>query len=160
MPISLVQTEVALGACRDHLQATNAFGTPIEAYLTRHLVVLLCAEVESSVRQLIHGKVGNESSAPIAALVGQIGGNIVRNARHSEIKKVLGYLGPAYAAHYDELVQSSIGDDGIARLGNAVVSRNNVAHQSQPTVTFAEIESAHAAAEEVIRAVREAIDDG
>ncbi|MDA1062580.1 MAG: hypothetical protein O2895_06710 [Chloroflexi bacterium] len=156
---SLILTETALQECQTHLEDTNSLGTAIEAYLTRHVVVLLCAEIESSVRGLVHAKADRESSEPIAALVRQIGRNIVRSAKHSEIKDILGYLGPQYATRYDELVRSSIGEAGIARLGNAVAIRDSVAHRSPPPVTFGELRTTHEAAEEVVAAVRTALDE-
>lgn len=155
---ALIQTETALDECRVHLEHTNAFGTAIEAYLTRHLLVLLCSEVESHVRELIHDKADHESTEAISSLVRQIGRNLVRNAKHSEIKEVLGYLGKPYAERYDELVRSAISEADMARLGNAVESRNKVAHRAPPLVTFNEVVSAHQAAEKVVEAARTAVD--
>ena len=157
MARSLVRTASALADCDDHLKATGSFGTPIENFLTSHLVMLLCAEVESTVRALIHEYVLAHSEPSVAELVKNVGANLVRNALHSEIRKVLGYLGSEYADQYNDLVRASAGERGITHLGNVVTNRNSIAHNVPPQLTFADVVAAQSAAEQVVQAVRQVL---
>ena len=106
---------------------------------------------------MIHEFVVGHSEPSVAELVGNIGANIVRNAKHSEIRKVLGYLGPEYADEYDKLVRASAGERGITHLGNVVTNRNSIAHNVPPQLTFADVVAAQSAAEQIVDAVRQVL---
>jgi len=49
----LVRIDQAIEACQAHLEKSGAIGTEIEAYLTRYLLVLICAAIEEEIESLI-----------------------------------------------------------------------------------------------------------
>ena len=46
MPGYLVRTQAVFEACQKHLQGTEAAGSPVESYLTEHILVVLCGDIQ------------------------------------------------------------------------------------------------------------------
>lgn len=157
MELLLPETDTALTHCRAHLNRDPRPDLAIEAYLTRHITGLMCAEVESVIQQLIVERVALGCDEAAARLVSSVRANLIRNAKFSEIGDKLALLGDDVKRIYAESVQRSIGEEGIARLGTAVAKRDLVAHSKPPDITFDELVEAYEAASAVVAAVKHAI---
>lgn len=155
----LPRTETALEECRAHLEISSSYGTPIESYLTNHIAVLLCSELETTVRELVHEHAFVLSEDPVADFVRKFTKNIVRNAKHSEIKDVVGGFGTEYKEAYDLHVRLSIGDGGILRIANTVSHRDDVAHRIPQQLSFVDVDMAYQAAEKIVEAVATTLAD-
>jgi len=136
---------------------TETFNTSIEFYLTRGILVMLCAEIESTVTKLILDRVASSSDPEIGAFAQSVGPGFVRNAKTGEIGRILARFGEDCHARYDAALKATIEDAGIARIGNVVFTRGQFAHSEPPAVTFREAEDAHLDAVKMIDAVATAL---
>jgi len=159
MSVAMPQTETALGDCRDFLSVVRAAvplldPAPIEAYLARHIVVLLCNEVESLIASYLNEMVDAAGCTPPVANLLKSVKRPVRSIRNDDIAEMLGALGLNYKATFKAEVQQLIGDAGSSRMGSAAVARDDAAHRSPPAVTLAELELTTQAALGSLQAVR------
>ena len=74
----------------------------------------------------------------------------VCNAKYREITSVIKRFGSDYEERLKESVTSEVGERGISQLGLAVWNRNAIAHKSPPNITFHELETTYAVAEDVV----------
>ena len=127
----------------------------MESYLTRYLAVVICAEVEETVADLIVAHITRSADQQVASFLSNVKRrtNYVANAKYSEIRKILSYFDPSYGDEFADLVRSSVDDKGLQALANLVGLRNEVAHGSPPPVTFDEAELALDTAASVVAAV-------
>ena len=52
----LARIDRTLEKCEEHLSETDAFGTEIESLLTQSVLVIMCAEFERKIEELIRDK--------------------------------------------------------------------------------------------------------
>lgn len=156
--MSLPRTELALEECHKHLKKTKTFNTAIEAYITRGLIVLLCAEIEASVTDLVIRRVEASDDPEVRQFAKSISKGFVRNAKPGEIGDVVGRFGEHCRRRYQQTLDAFIGDAGRARIGNLVANRDRFAHGEPPNVTFRELqEETFEDAVGLLRAVEEAL---
>jgi hypothetical protein len=154
---------VALGDCNAHLDAVRGVSgaidtSAVEAYLARHVVVLLCAEVERALNEYFDERIDASGCDDVSKrLLKSIKRGVTRSAKHADISDTIARLGPEFREKYESLVRNAIGDEGIARIGNAVGHRDKASHSTPPAVTLSELELAAGAADALLRSVREAI---
>jgi hypothetical protein len=153
----LPRTELALEECRKHLTETGSFNTPIEAYITRGLIVLLCAEIEASVTDLIVRRVEASDDAEVRQFAKSISKGFVRNAKPAEVGDVVGRFGEHCKQRYQQSLDASIGDGGRMRIGDLVANRDRFAHGEPPDVTFRELQEAFNDALGLLEAVEKAL---
>ena len=149
----LPETEYGLSVCRSHLDTYSDTDPSIASFLTRYLVVRMCAEIEQAIDKMLRVKIQNEASAPVANFAFGTRKSLVNNARFAEIGKLLELFGVDYKEQYEEHVRSSVEEGDIERLGNAVAARDATGHRAVPDLTFAELERAYIVAEKVVEAV-------
>ena len=128
----------------------------ISAYLTRYINVLMCAEIESTVTDIVRERIERGSDKQVSNFLKSMRRNAVRNATYSEIADKVGLFGTDYKRQIRNDVMARVGDEGIERLGIAVRKRDDTTHhaRAQPDITFSELEAAYKAAEEVVESVK------
>ena len=155
--ILLPQTELALEQSRPIVNNPDT-DPAIVAYLTRYINVLMCAEIESVVTVMVRERIerGIENDVAVVNYLQSINRSAVRNAKYREIANTLGLFGADYKTRFQTDVNARIGESGIERLGFAVGKRDATTHDAmaQPDITFAELEDAYKAAEEVVDTVK------
>lgn len=148
-------TDTAISDCRQHISQYPNIDPAIPAYLTRHLNGLMCAEIERVVTRLIRERLGKGcSDAATSSFLQSLGRSSVRNATISEIRNTIKLLGSQYQEKFNSLLEQTVGQDGIEKLGIAVGKRNENAHENPPDITFGELEEAFSVANKVVEAVR------
>ena len=83
-----------------------------------------------------------------------LGRSSVRNAKISEIRDTISLLGNDYRDTFNNLIDQSVGQADIEKLGIAVGKRNENAHENPPNITIVELEEAFSIALEVVEAVK------
>ena len=78
----------------------------------------------------------------------------VRNATISEIRNTIRLLGNDYRDKFNNLIDQSVGQEGIDKLGMAVRNRNENAHENPPNITIRELDEAFSIAIKVVEAVK------
>ena len=150
-------TDTALKDCRAHIGSTPDIDLSIVGYLTRHVAVLMCAEVESVITKLIENRIDLGCDDAASNLVKSVRGGLVRNAKFNEIGNRLSLLGDDTRKAFEEMVEASAGEEGVARLGMTVRSRDEAAHMSPPNITFDELDAAYEAAAQIVEAAAAAL---
>ncbi len=114
----LPRIETALADCLEHLEAIRECDpvidtAAVEAYLARHLVVLLCAEVEASINSAIIERVdGAVDDVEVANLVKSVRKGVVRSARHRDICEALEKFSGECKERYSAAVLEAVGEGG------------------------------------------------
>ena len=155
MTLQLPLTNAAITDCRDHVNQHPDTDPVISVYLTRHVNGLMCAEIEWVVTRLIRERLeAGCSDNATSNFLKTMRRSVVRNATFAEIRDTLALLGRTYGAKFSELVEQTVAEEGIERLGMAVGKRNQNAHESPPDITFRELEETFRAAIQVVDAVK------
>lgn len=142
----LPRTDTALEDCRRHLEACPDIDPAVLSYLVRHLAVTLCAEMEHSLSKILVQRVEAGCDEGPANLIKSVRKNLLRSARPSEIKDIVRYFGESSLARYEDEIRTSVGDEGLSRLGTLVSHRDATAHTEPLDMTFREFELAYQAA--------------
>ena len=155
MTLLLPLTDTAIEDCRDHVNHHPDTDPAISAYLTRHVNGLMCAEIERIVTRLIRERleIGCSDEAT-STFLKSMSRSTIRNAEISEIRDTLTLFGSEYKVKFNNLVDQTIGEEGIAKLGIAVGKRNADAHENPPDITFRELEEVFSVATKVVDAIR------
>ena len=160
MTLQLPLTDAAIRDCRDHVNQYPDIDPAITAYLTRYVNGLMCSEIESVVTRLIRERLeAGCSDEATANFLKTMRRGIVRNATFAEIRDTLALLGSTYRSKFGELVDQTVKEDGIEKLGMAVGKRNQNAHEAPPDITFRELEEAFSIATTMVDAVRVTLEE-
>ena len=156
MPSLLPRTELALSDYREHIDNHPDTDQVILDCLVRYILILMCAEIEQVVTDLIRRRLAKGSDdAAIASYIQKITErNVIRNAKFREISNKVGFFGSDYQEKFIGLVSNSTKEGDIDRLGLAVGKRDQVAHKRPPSITFQELDVAYTVAKQVVEAVR------
>ena len=161
MTILLPLTDTAIEDYRLHVEQHPNTDREILAYLTRHINGLLCMEIEQVVTRLIRDRLEiGCSDAATSNYLKSLGRSSIRNATIREMRNALALFGADYKEKFDNLVDQTIGEVGIEKMGTAVGKRNQDAHDNPPDITFRELEEAFRAATGVVDAVRLTLEGG
>ena len=158
----LPRTAVTLEDCKAHIATIRSTGTidtsAVEAYLARHVVLVLCAEIEQSITDLVYQRVDRGGCDPVVAnLMRARKKGMVRSANHDEIASTLGQLDISIRDSYKSTVLDAVGEAGVVRLGNAVTARDSVSHASPPSITLNDVEAAYQVGLVVVDAATQAL---
>ena len=155
MDVLLPLTETAIKDCKNHINQHPDIDPAIFAYLARHVNGLMCTEIERVVTRLIRDRlaIGCSDNAT-SNFLKSLGRSSVRNATISEIRNTIRLLGNDYMDTFINLVDQSVGQEGIEKLGIAVGKRNENAHENPPNITILELEEVFSIATKVVEAVK------
>jgi hypothetical protein len=150
----LLQTEVALTECELHLNNTSAIGTPIESYLTEHLLVLFAREVQQSIYSIVDQSAAEISHNGVKRFVSEACKKIVRGIKKDQLTALVKMYGDALKkTEFDR----ALNDRETTLYGNVVQERNDVAHMQGATVTFREIKEGIKLARRLLDALEKAL---
>ena len=159
MAISLPRTELALAECRGFLDAVAAAvpeldSSTVAAYLAWHISVVLCGEVEASITACFDEMIDRAKADPVVTKLAKTRKGVTRSAKYGDIGAALDLVAHDARVRFESEVMATVGEPGVARLGNVVGVRDKTAHDVPPAITFHELEEATDIAKQVIAAVR------
>ena len=155
MDILLPLTETAIKDCQDHMNKYPDTDPAIFAYLARHVNGLMCMEIERVVTRLIRDRLAlGCSDIATSNFLKSMGRSSVRNATISEIRNTIRLLGNDYRDTFNILVDQSVEQADIEKLGRAVGKRNENAHEDPPNITFRDLQEVFPIAVKVVEAVK------
>lgn len=153
MSTIFLRTKTAYSECDQHLSSTNSQDTPIESYLTQHVLVLLCAEMQIEMYKIVEEKARTIENANIEAYINTSVRRILRSVRKDEIATLVGMFGTICK----ETLNANIDDVEVTRYNNAVKDRHGIAHNVGTDVSFEETAVAIISAEKLLQAVKIAL---
>lgn len=153
MESRLLRTQLSVDSCRTHLEESEAWGSEVESYLTQHILVILCAEVQQEFYSILESRANESQDTELKNFALMTGKRVLRSIVKSEVTGFVGYFG----SEAKEYLNQNVNDREITLYNNAVSNRNDVAHSSGSNITFREIDEILIAARNFIRVVEQAI---
>ena len=153
MCAALVRTRTAIESCEAHLVNTCSGGTDIESYLTQHILVLFCAEMQNEIYKILEERSTKSGDPDISVYVPASGKRILRSVAKVDIAKFFGMFGE----NVKTKINSVLDDAKITVYSNAVDNRHDVAHKHGVNVTFSELKNAVDAGDSLLAAIRAAL---
>lgn len=154
--MKLARVDRAIKICSEHLNSSGAAGTEIEAYLTRYLLILICASFEEKIKSLVNERASRSTDPGLKSYVQSTVGRVFRSLRTGEIAGLLNCFGTGYKERF----RQEINDKGqaVAFFDNIVNNRNDTAYSNGSSVTFADLVSFYDEGHLVLDAVESALD--
>lgn len=149
----LLKTQLAFENCRNHLDETNTWSTEIESYLTQHILVIMCADIQQEIYRVVEKRADMTDDSALKVFTVAACKKILRSIGKSDLAGFVGHFGVKAKTHLNEKVDDSL----VTIYNNAVSNRHDVAHSSGTNITFRELETAIRAARSLIEVVSEAI---
>jgi hypothetical protein len=132
----LLRTKAALEECKAHLACTNSWNSSVESYLTQHILVILCAEIQQSIYLILELRLAGAEDAELKNFAITTGKKCLRSVGKAEISGFLGFFSTS-AKNY---LNDNIDDVTVSLYNNAIASRHDVAHSVGTKITFSELE--------------------
>lgn len=147
----------AINECKKHLQQKEAFGTEIEAFLTRYLLILISSSFEEELEKIFIERVNISRDT---FLIEYFRGEIPNKLKSVGISKLSQFVS-RFGNKYSEKFKSEISGTREATLyGNLIRNRHLVAHETQePTMTFNEVVNAYQESKVIIDKIKKIIND-
>jgi hypothetical protein len=134
--MKLVAIDQAIESCNNHLTQCKAKGTEIEAYLTRYLLIFICANFEEEIEKIVINKVKKICDDSLISYVESSLSQIFRSIKTGEISGLLNRFGSQYK---DKFQTMASGSQEETYFNNIVINRHMTAHSSGPNITFDEL---------------------
>jgi hypothetical protein len=151
----LIRIDQAIEACQAHLENSGATGTEIEAYLTRYLLVLICATFEEEIESLIIERAARSGDPGLESFVRSAVGLIFRSLKTSEIVGFLGRFGIDCKDRFRQ--ELSTNERAETFFNNIVTNRHDTAHSAGSNVSFSELVRFYSEGHVVLDAVKAAL---
>lgn len=149
----LLKTQLAFDNCKIHLDESNAWNTEIESYLTQHVLVIMCADVQQEIYKVVEKRVELADDSALKSFAVAACKRVLRSIGKSEVAGFVGQFGVDAKNYLNEQIDDAI----VTVYNNAVANRHDVAHSGGSNITFRELESAIEAAKTLINVVSESI---
>lgn len=132
----MLRTQAALAECKCHLARTDAWNSEIESYLTQHVLVVLCAEVQQSIYGFLEARLDESEDPELKNFAIATGKRCLRSVGKNEISGFLGF----FSASAKKYLNDNVAEETVSLYNNAIASRHDVAHSSGTKITFQELE--------------------
>lgn len=129
--------EQTLERCEEHLSSASAFGTEIESLLTQSLLVLMCAEFERAIENLVQEKCLSIMDDSIREFVKSCVSAVFRSVKSSEMAGLLNRFGPMYKEAFKQKANDN--QMAVTFYNKIVTNRHGVAHSEGTNATFPEV---------------------
>jgi hypothetical protein len=141
--------------CKKHLLQFDAFGTEIEAYLTRYLLVLISSCFEEELEKIFIER-ANSTNDPF--VIQYFTSEIPQKLKSVGITKLSEFIAK-FGNKYKEKFKEEISMTREATLyGNLIKNRHLVAHETQaPAMTFTEVVSSYEESNIIIDKIKQII---
>jgi hypothetical protein len=150
----LIRTSAIIEDCEAIVSSPELMGSPIESYLVQHALVVLCAEIQEEIYEIVRVRAAQADDQQLANFVSNVAQKVLRSVGKSELAGFVGHFGQGEKAKFNQLVH----DAEVTKYNNAVNSRHDVAHRSGAQVTFSELKDAVSAASNILHALASSIE--
>ena len=132
----IVRLDETLEKCHEHLSITSTYGTEIESLMTYSVLVLMCAEFEKTIEDILREKCASVADPSISAFFQSCVTAVFRSVGSSELAGLLNRFGPVYKASFTRSANEN--PIPVTFYNNIVVNRHRVAHSTGTNATFME----------------------
>ncbi|TKJ73660.1 hypothetical protein PspCFBP13508_05950 [Pseudomonas sp. CFBP13508] len=149
----LLRTKAALDECEAHLSATDSWNSEIESYLTQHVLIVLCADIQQSIYQILESRLDGAGDIELKNFAIATGKRCLRSVGKNEVSGFLGF----FSTEAKNYLNTHIADETVSLYSNAINSRHDVAHSVGTKITFMELQKVLEASVEFLCVVKDAI---
>lgn len=132
----LTKIDNAISICEQHLVSTNSARTEIESYLTRYLLILICATFEEEIEKILLKRSERISDNHIKSFFQHCIDKTFRSIKSSEIAGMLGRFGSDYKENFQRRANGTIEE---TFYNNIVINRHSTAHSGGASITFSDL---------------------
>lgn len=134
--MKLIKIDNAITICDNHLKSTNSQQTEVESFLTRYLLVLICATFEEEIENILLKRSDSLSDIHVKSFFKHCIDKTFRSIKSSEIAGILGKFGDDYKEAFNNKANGTIEE---TFYNNIVVNRHSTAHSTGATITFSDL---------------------
>ena len=147
------KVEHAIDECAEHLKTTDSYGTEIEAYLTRYLIILTSAYFEELLEDAFIARAKKTNDNFIISYFENDIPNKLKSVGISKLSEFIKKFGEPYVARFYDQITKALSKE-VTSYGNIIKSRHLVAHETTaPQMTFREFVCAYHDSQKVINTI-------
>jgi hypothetical protein len=150
--MKLASIDRAIELCEEHLDRTHTRGTEIEAFLTRHLLIFICATFEEEIESIVLRRLGGSNDQHIESFAKSALDAVFRSMKTSEIAGLLNRFSPNYKERFQTRVN---GTRAETYFNNIVLGRHSTAHSLGANVTLRELAGFYEEGHTILDAIQE-----
>jgi hypothetical protein len=144
--------------CKAVLSNPKSSGSSIESYLVQYALIVLCAEIEEKVTDIVKNRAFLTCDESLANFVSTISRRVLRSVKKNELAGFVGYFGKKEQGKFNDFFMDDTGQKRVQSYDNAINARHSIAHGgSGVQVTFSELESAISVAQHILQAFEQSI---
>lgn len=149
-----LKTQLLIDTCEMHLTESCCKGTEIEYYLTQHILIVFCAEMQNEIYSAVEKKGKVTNRCEIESFLKAASSKILRSVQKTDISQFIGFFGQEVKDKFN----AEINDKSSTIYNNAVKKRHDVAHKQGSQISFQELKEAVRAGAEILNAVYLSLD--
>lgn len=152
------KVEHTIQECEEHLRLTNSFGTEIEAYLTRYLLVLISASFEESLETAFIERAKKANDDYVIQYFKNEMPQKLKSVGISKLSEFIRKFGVSLKEKFDNDINSGMARE-VTAYGNLIKNRHLVAHETQePSMTFHDVKDAYIESVKIINKIKEILE--
>ncbi len=136
--MKLSRIDNAILTCEQHLIQTNSHQTEIESFLTKYLLILICATFEEEIEKILLSRSDRINDNHIKSFFQHCIDKTFRSIKSSEIAGILGKFGNDYKEAFQNKANGTVEE---TFYNNIVINRHSTAHTSGALITFNDLVS-------------------
>ncbi len=149
----LAKTQDALA--HTALSVAVASDPMLKQLLTQHLVVLVVAEAEDALEEIIVHYFHTTTTPAAKSLAQSCLSSLLRSVKTSEIAGFLNRLGSPFKESFQAEMRALAPDE--SRFNNLVVNRHSIVHEAQCNITFEELRDSVVSVHKICEALRRSL---
>lgn len=149
MSLFLPRTLLAIEECEQHLANTGTIGTSVESYLTQHILVIMCAEMQQEIYGIVNQRASKNIDLQLTKFISVAQTRMLRSVKTGEIAGFLGHFEGAFK----EIFGNSFSEKETSIYNNAVADRHDIAHKRGANVSFEDLKKACSVAIKILETV-------
>ena len=150
------EIDAAIATCREHLDASGAWGSEIELFLTRYVLIRIRANFEQQIQSLLSQPLQVVTDGYVRALAVEGMARISQGSKTSDISNMLKRIDPTLRDRFRIAIGNTPSEQSFNQL---VASRNAVAHGLGADLTFRDMVDHYERAHIILDALRDSIRD-
>ena len=127
----------ALDKCEAHLSLEKAVEPEVQSLLTQSLLILICAEFEKKVLELVEERCQSVPDESVRAFLKDCTKRVFRSLRISEIAGLLNRFGASHKEVFDQYLEQNQRAQNM--YDSILNNRHNTAHGEGSDVTFGDV---------------------
>ena len=149
------KVEHAILECETHLKNTDSFGTEVEAYLTRYLLLLISAHFEENLEEAFIIRAAASGDSFVSEYFKNDIPNQLKSVGITKLNNFIKKFGIDYSNKFKEKIIDEL-DREVTAYGNIIKNRHLVAHETtEPQITFYELVGAYNDSKKIIDKIKE-----